>query len=121
MAYTGTIVTVEEMQFYAGENVDTTGDIEDNHNTLAKQAEAYLSNLVKYDIVTNWNELSTLYRPLFTEWAARFGAIGLIAFNMGGYTSRIEAEDLINIHIFRMQQIEKILEEASIKSFLNVK
>ena len=28
---------------------------------------------------------------------------------MSGFTSRIEAEDMINIHLFRMNLIEKLL------------
>ena len=38
MAYTGTIVEVAEMQFFAGANRDATGDVEANHNYLAGYA-----------------------------------------------------------------------------------
>jgi len=120
MAYTGTIVTEAQIALMSGENVDATGDTEANHNDLAAQAEAYLSNLVKYDIVTNWASISTIYRQMFSEWAARYAAIALIAFNMLGYTSRIEAEDMINIHAFRMRKIEKLLEDSSVQDFMSV-
>jgi len=120
MAYTGTIVAVAEMQFMAGENVDATGDVEANHNYLAGYAEAYLCNLVKYDIVTNWGSLNATYKKLFSEYAARFAAIALIQYNMAGYTSRIEAEDMINVHWARLQQIERILKEASVQDFQGV-
>jgi len=120
MAYTGIIVTEEQIALMSGENVDTTGDTEANHNDLAAQAEAYLSNLVKYDIVTNWEELSTVYRQVFSEWAARHAAVGLICYNMEGYTSRIEAEDMLSVHIFRMKRIEKLLNNASVQDFIGV-
>jgi beta-glucosidase/6-phospho-beta-glucosidase/beta-galactosidase len=120
MAFTGTIVTVAEMQFYAGENVDATGDVEDNHNQAAGEAEAYLSALVKYDIVTNWSLLDTGLRKLFSEWAARYGANGLIAYNMEGYTTRAEAEDMININWARMEKIEEILKNISVQDFMSV-
>lgn len=120
MAYTGTIVAVAEMQFFAGENVDATGDVEANHNYLAGYAEAFLSTLVKYDIVTNWASLSAIYKKLFSEWAARFAANELIKYNMSGYTSRIEAEDMINVNVFRMNEIHKILERAKYQDFLSV-
>lgn len=120
MTYDGTIVTAAEMQFYAGEAVDATGNVEANHNYLAAQAEAYLSALVKYDIVTNWGSLSAILKPIFTEWAARFGAVGLITYNMVGYSSRVEAEDMINIHWARMMEIEKRLKEADVQNFLGV-
>jgi hypothetical protein len=120
MAYTGTIVAEAEMTFMAGEMVDATGNIEANHNYLAFYAEAYLSALVKYDIVTNWATLSAKYKPLFTEWAARFAAISLIGYNMNGYASSVQAEDMINVHWARCQQIQAILEQESIKDFLGV-
>jgi len=120
MTYTGTIVTEAEMQFMAGKNVDSTGDVEANHNYLAAYAEAYLSSLVKYDIVTNWGSLNATYKNLFTEWAARFAAIQLISYNMAGYSSRIEAEDMINIHWARLQEIKKILEKEDVQNFIEV-
>lgn len=115
-----TIVTVAEMQFMAGENVDATGDVTANHQFLHDYAVSYLSNLVKSDILTNWAILTTNYKFLLTEWAARFAGMQLIAYNMVGYTSRIEAEDMISIHWARMQEIQKILEDSSIQDFQGV-
>lgn len=120
MAYTGTIVTEAQIALMSGENVDATGSTEANHNDLAAQAEAYLSNLVKYDIVTNWTSLSSVYRQIFSEWAARYSAMTLIAYNMTGYSKLSEAEDMINIHIFRMNEIKKLLDNSDIQDFLGV-
>ena len=108
------------MQFFAGENVDATGDVEANHNYLAGYAEAYLSALVKYDIVTNWGTMNAIYKKLFSEYAARFAAIALIKYNMAGYTTRVEAEDIINVHYVRMQEIENLLKNSDIKDFIGV-
>lgn len=123
MTYTGTIVTSAEMTFMAGELVDATGNVEANWNYLAFYAEAFLCNLVKYDIVTNWASISAIYKPIFTEYAARFAAITLIGYNMASWisgSSRIEAEDLINIHWARCKEIIKLLEQSDIQDFLGV-
>jgi len=120
MAYTGTIVTEAQIALMSGENVDATGDTEANHNDLAAQAEAYLSNLLRYDVATNWASIATVTRQILSEWAARYAAMTLIAYNMAGYTSRVEAEDMINIHIFRMREIEAILKEQDTQNFLGV-
>ena len=85
-----------------------------------QEGEAYLSNLVKFDIVANWASLNSTYRLMFTEWITRYAAIEVIKYNMNGYTSRVEAEDLINVHIFRMEQIQKLLEKASVQDFMGV-
>ena len=124
MVYTGTILTEADIALMAGELVDETGDTEANHNLLAAQAEGYLSCLVKYDIVTNWASLSSIYKAIFTEWAARYAAVSLIAYNMGSvgatFSSLIEPEDMIQLHIYRMEQIEKLLKETNKQDFLGV-
>ena len=109
------------MQFYAGESVDATGDADANHIILQDHAEAYLSCLLKFELsTTNWALLNTTGKSLISEWAARFAGMSLILYNMVGYSSRIEAEDMVNTHWARLNQIEKILKEADIKDFLGV-
>lgn len=121
MAYTANIVTEAEMQFMAGENVDATGDITANHEALQDQAEAYLSNLLQHNLGgTGFSSLDATLRIIITEWAARYAGMQLILFNTVAYTDRIEAEDMINVHLFRMRQIEKLLNQQSIRDFLGV-
>jgi hypothetical protein len=124
MAYTGTIVAEAEMNLMSGELVDATGNTEANHNYLAGHAEAYLSALVKYDIVINWASISAVYKKMFSEWAARYAASTLIAYNMGTvgatFSSLIEPEDMIQFHVYRMEQIEKRLLELDRQDFLGV-
>jgi hypothetical protein len=118
MAYTGTIVTEAEMSLMAGENVDATGDTEANHNILAAQAESYLSNLMQYNVVDNYSGLNEDLKRMLSEWAARYAAITLIAYNMSGYTSRVEAEDMIMIHWARMQAIEGLLKDKNVVDYI---
>ena len=110
MAYTANIVTVAEMQFMAGENVDATGDVEANHIFLQDYAEAYLSNLLKHNLAgTGFTNLDATLRNLITEWAARTAGVQLILFNPAAYSSLIEAEDMVTFHIYKLQQIEALL------------
>ena len=101
MAYTANIVTVAEMQFMAGENVDATGDVDANHIFLQDHAEGYLSALLKYKLdTTGFSALDSTTKILISEWAARYAGMQLIAFNTSGFTlGLIEAEDMIQIHI----------------------
>ena len=117
-----TIVTVAEMQFMAGENRDATGDVTANHQFLHNWANAYLSAMLEYDILANWSSpLLANFKPILSEWAARFAGMSLIAFNMTTWntnTSLIEAEDLIQTHIYRMEKIENILKQAGARKLL---
>lgn len=108
-----TIVQVAEMQFMAGENVDATGDVTANHQFLHDMAAGYLSGLIQDDVIARYAGYDTVTKQIINEWAARFAGAQLIAFNMAGYTSRVEAEDLINLHLFRMRRIETELKEGS--------
>lgn len=120
MAYTGTIATEADIALMAGENVDTTGDTEANRNLLIAQVEGYLSSLVQKDIVTNWNSLNSVAKAILTEYAARYCACTLIAYNMINYSSRIEAEDMINHHTYRMDKIDELLKDGKILNVIGI-
>lgn len=124
MVYSGVIVTEEQIALMSGELVDGTGDTEANHNDLAAQAEAFLSSLVKHDIVTNWGTINAKTRQMLSEYAARYAAMTLIMYNMGTvgatFSSLIEPEDMVQLHIHRMTVIQKVLEDSSVQDFMGV-
>ncbi len=125
MAYTANIVTVAEMNFMAGAGIDTTnGSVDANHTIIQDLAEAHLSNLLKFKLTSAaFTALDADVKKLITEWAARFAGIELIRFNFlgeAGALTRIEAEDRINVHVFKMDKIERLLEDASIQDFMGV-
>ena len=123
LAYLANIVTVAEMKFFAGAGIDSAGDVDANHIILQDYAEAYLSNLLEFNLdAAGWATLSTPNKELISEWAARFAGVALIRFNMLGEAAtgftRIEAEDRINVHLYRLWQMEKIFRDASIQDFI---
>ncbi len=120
MAYTANIVTVAEMKFMAGEQVDATGDVDANHIFLQDHAEAFLSDLLKFELTSAaFTALNATKKVLISEWAARFAGIQLILFNTAAY-GRVEAENLVNYHAYRMQVIENMLRDSSIQAFMGV-
>ena len=118
MVYTGTIVTEAEIAIMAGENVDATGDTEANRNDLVAQAESYLSNLMRYNVVDNYSTLNEDVKRMLSEWAARYVGLTLIAYNMAGFTTRIEAENMVKIHSWRMNKIEDLLKDQVTVTYL---
>ena len=114
MVYSANIVTVAEMQLFAGVNVGTA-DTDANHILLQDYAEAYLSNLLKYDLdAAGFTALDATKKILISEWAARFAGNELIANDMSGYTDGIEAENMIKINWQRMLDIEKLINDGTI-------
>ena len=84
-----------------------------------ESTERYLAGLVKHDIVTDWPTISGA-NLMLTEYAERMAAVDGVMYDMSGYTSRVEAEDIINVHIFKMGQIRKLIEDASVQDFTGV-
>jgi len=82
--------------------------------------EAYLCNLIKYDAVTNWGSLNAVYKLMLSEYVARSIAVEAIKYDMDSYTSRVEAEDMINIHLFRMGEIIKLLKSDGVQDFMKL-
>lgn len=120
-AFTNTTIIADttDVAGFMGANV-AAGFTVTMQDLVGVYTEAFLCALVKYDIVTNWAALSAIYKLMFSEYACRAIAMEAIKYDMSGFTSTVEAEDMINIQIYRMQQIEKKLEESSIQDFMVV-
>jgi hypothetical protein len=118
-AYTNTTMVADttDVDGFMGENV-STNFTEAMEDLVGVYTEAYLCVLIKFNAVTNWADLDDVYKLMLSEYVARAIAVEGIKYDMSGYTSRIEAEDMINIHIYRMQQIENILLKISYSDFL---
>jgi len=100
----------------AGTNAPTLPTDAD-YDTIIEEAEDFLIAVTKSDLVTNW---ATISSGILSEYCARSGAIQVITYNMSGYTSRVEAEDMINVHLFRMGQIVTLLENSDVQDFLGI-
>ena len=118
MVYGGTLCSEAEIAVMAGENVDVTGDTEANHTALVLHAETFLAVLTRYNWVTNFGSLTIIAKGILAEYCSRYAAVALIAFNTSGYTTRIEAEDMLNIHLYRMKIIEKLLSDQDYINFM---
>jgi len=111
MVEAGTLCINTDVEKYSGANGSAVSDAEAYTNVYILQAEGYLSGLVKDDIVTNYAAYNSTAKELLREAAARLSAIGVIAYDMSGYTTRIEAEDLLTMNWRRWREIKKTLED----------
>lgn len=119
-AYNRSIITETELAFFEGSNVAGGGATSDAHNLWVGQAEAFLSDLVKYDIVTNWATLNAVYKLLFTEYAGHYTAIMALSYDTSGFPTRPEAENKINVHAWRIDAIIAILNNSDVQDFMGV-
>jgi len=123
MAATSILSTDAEMNAMAGENVDVNGWTDANKTAWGLQAESFLNNLTQYNFSDNYSSLNDDVKKILNEYVARYTAVSGIGYNMNGFEtdpslSRIHAEDMINIHTYRMEKIENLLKEEKVKDFL---
>ncbi len=125
-AYTNTTIVADTTNVagFMGKNVDA-GFTVTMQDLVGVYTEAFLCNLVEYDIVTNWGTLNAVYKLMFSEYACRAIAVAAIQYEMAGFatdedSARIHGEDMMNSHFFAMQNILKILGTATAQDFMGV-
>ena len=66
-------------------------------DVFIEEAEALIYAVTRYDWVTNYATVKTKFKPLLSQICSDIAGINGIAYDMSGYTSRIEGEDVINV------------------------
>jgi len=82
----------------AGANANST--IIASGATLAKwsdEVESSLCALTKYDWVTNYSSVKTYFKPILDDIVSDGVALKIINYDMSGFTSRSEAQTMLNI------------------------
>jgi hypothetical protein len=97
MADEGTFATTAEIQYKAGANASATSKAEAYTNAFVKQAESFINTVCRYNFTDNYAGLNADVQGILKEVASNLAAIYVIQYDMSGFTSRIEAEDMVNI------------------------
>ena len=123
MVVTSILSSDAEMIAMAGELVDATGFTDDNKTAWGLQAESYLNTLANFDFSTNVATLNQKTKQMLSEYVARYVAMSAIAFNLATvgatFSSLIEPEDMIQVHVYRMEKIEVLLLKQSEVDFIS--
>ena len=118
MAATSIMSTDAEMLAMAGENVDATGFTDANKTAWGLQAESFLNNLTRINFSDSYAALNEDVKLILSEYVARYVGVCAIAYNMAGFTTRLEAEDMLNVHFFRMSEIQKLIVDQKVITFI---
>lgn len=118
MAHTGIFATAAECASKAGENVDLTGWTEANINQWCSEAESFINCMSRYNWSDAYANLNADVKKILTGACSNLVAIYGISYNMNGFTTRIEAEDMINILRDRAMQDIMMLSDNAIQKFM---
>ncbi len=122
MAHTGIYVpTILEFQYKCGAGASTLSTTEPYANSFIQQAEAHINMVCRKVFASSTAEFTALpstTKGILTDVASNLAAIYAIQYDMSGFSSRIEAEDMINILRDAAQRGLSILRDQKQKTFL---
>ncbi len=117
----GTFCTSGQALIKAGKNVsvDFTTTKANDVDVYIEQAESEINVLCRY----NWTDVFATrdndVKKILEKVAASLAAIELINYDLSGYTSRVEAEDMINILRDQALRGLGIIRDKKNQKFLN--
>ena len=97
MADTGIFATTAEVLRKVGANASATSSAEAYVNQYMTEAESQINTACRYNFSDAYAGLDADTKGILKETASNLAAIYVIMYDMSGFTSRIEAEDMINI------------------------
>jgi len=118
MADTGIFATTEEVQRKAGANANSTANSEAYINDFIAQAESFINCVTRYNWSDAYSTLNADVKGLLKEAASNIAAIYVIQYDMSGFTSRAEAENMITILRDRANWAIKTLQDKKVQDFV---
>jgi hypothetical protein len=97
MVDTGIFATTAEVERKSGAGASAVSKAEAYVNDYMTQVESLINAMCRYNFSDNYATLNADTKGILKEVASDLAAIYVISYNMAGFTSRIEAEDMINI------------------------
>jgi hypothetical protein len=97
MADTGIFATTAEVQRKAGANASATSNTEAYINDYMTQAESIINSTCRYNFSDNYSTLNADTKNILKQVASDLAAIYVISYDMSGFVTRTEAENMINI------------------------
>jgi len=117
-AYSGTLTTYQDVINKAGSGANATARGATAVGNFVVQAENVINARTKYDWTTNYSSLSSNIKYFLNEIASNLAAIKVINYDMSGYTTRLEAEDMKNTLRVEAERYINELQKEDIKEFV---
>lgn len=119
MADTSNFVVSGAVAIKCGAGVSATALTEANRNIAAAQAEAFINTVTRNNWSDDYASLNADVKYLLEEAAACWIAIDMIGYDMSGYTTRYEAESMINILWAKFWRIIDVLKDQKAVTYIN--
>ena len=81
-------------------------------------AEAQICSEARYNFIENYNSLNGQTRLLLDDAVSSYVANLMIAYDMSVFTSRVEAESMINLHTNIWNSTKALVKEKKVTDFI---
>lgn len=119
MVDTGIFCTTAEVERKAGANVSATSKAEAYTNDYVTQAESLINSVCRFNFSDAYTGLNVDVKGILKEAASNLAAIYAIQYDMSGFTSRIEAEDMINVLRDGALRALSLLRDKKVQDYIN--
>jgi predicted butyrate kinase (DUF1464 family) len=119
MGDTGIFCTTAEVGYKAGAKCSATSKAEAYTNSYVAQAESIINCMCRYNFSDNYASINADVKGILKDVASNLAAIYVIQYDMSGFTSRVEAEDMINILRDAALRGLSILRDKKTQDFIN--
>ncbi len=96
--YAGTLCTLADARNKAGANASSTGSNESLVSDFVLQAESFVNVSTKKNWTDIYSTLNDDVKFILNQIVSNLAAIDIITHDMAGYSSRVEAETMINTY-----------------------
>lgn len=111
MADTGIFCTTAEVQRKTGAGASSTANVEAYINDFVTQAESYINAVCNFNFSDRYASLNVDVKGILKKWASALSAMMVINYDMKGYTSRAEAQTMLNVLADECAKCEALLKD----------
>lgn len=112
-----TICLSGSVKLKAGANVGTLTPAQ--YDEIIGEAEAFVCTASRYDWVSDWATLSgSVAGPIVKEAVSSWAAINAINYDMSGFTSRQEAQVMLDVNWSKVVECVNLLRDDKFRSFV---
>jgi len=119
MVDTGIFATTAEVQRKAGANASAVANSADYKNDFMTQAESVINSTVRYNFSDNYSTLNVDTKQILKQIASDLAAIYVISYDMSGFVTRTEAENMVNILRDAALRGLSVLRDKKTQDFIN--
>jgi len=119
MANTGIFATTTEVSRKAGANASATSNTEAYINDFMTQVESEINAATRYNWSDAYTGLDADVKGILKAVSSNLAAIYVINYDLSGFTSRVEAEDMINVLRDAALRGISILRDIKTQTFIN--